>query len=154
MKQCYYRSYFHFTGFYFLSEKFRCATYHQTADKYRDNNERIIIHPTYAYTAEPSINLHIQHLHHTGQRHSRIMHTIHRTIGSNSSHNAPKCCSSGTQTNFLTFHRTVILRNSQFIDTGISTHFLTDIDTDAYQESKEHHSENTISQFLSTSIKP
>ena len=56
--------------------------------------------------------------------------------------------------NFLTFHRTVILRNSQLIDTGISPHFLTDIDTDAYQESKEHHSEDTISQFLSTSIKP
>ena len=65
MKQCYYRSYFHFTGFYFLSEKFRGTTDHQTADKYRDNNERIIIHPTYAYTAEPGINLHIQHLHHT-----------------------------------------------------------------------------------------
>ena len=89
MKQGYNRSDFHFAGFHFLAEKFRRTSYHQTADKHCNDYKCIVVHPSYTYTAKPGVNLHIQHLHHSGQRHSRIMHTIHRTIRGYSSYNTP-----------------------------------------------------------------
>ena len=81
--------YFHLPGFHFLSEKLRCTSHHQSADKDCDNDKCIIVHPPYADTAEPSVYLHVQHLHHTGQGHRRIVHAIDGTVGSNRSRNAP-----------------------------------------------------------------
>ena len=81
--------YFHLPGFHFLSEKLRCTSYHQSADKDCDNDKCIIVHPSYTDTAEPSIYLHVQHLHHPGQGHRRIVHAIDGTVGSNRSRDAP-----------------------------------------------------------------
>ena len=80
------------------------------------------------------------------------MHTIHRTIGSYGRYNTPQRGCSSSQTYFLTFHRTIILCNSQLIDARITTHFLIDINTHTDQKSEKHYPINTVSQFLPTGI--
>ena len=80
------------------------------------------------------------------------MHTIHRTIGSYGRYNTPQRGCSGSQTHFLTFHRTIVLCNSQLIDARITPHFLTDINAHTDQKSEKHYSEYTVSQLLSAGI--
>ena len=80
------------------------------------------------------------------------MHTIHRAIGSYGRYNTPQRGCSGSQTHFLTFHRTIILCNSQLIDARITTHFLIDINTHTDQKSEKHYPINTVSQFLPAGI--
>ena len=47
----------------------------KTADKYCDNDKCIMVHPP-TPTPPPGVYLHVQHLHHTGQGHRRIVHAI------------------------------------------------------------------------------
>ena len=48
-----------------LAEKLGCSSNHQSADKNSDDHKSEVIHPSYTHTAEPRIDLHIQHLHHS-----------------------------------------------------------------------------------------
>ena len=152
MKQRHNGRNFHFACLHLLSEEFRCTSYHQSTDKHGYNYKCIIVHPTYPDTTEPGINLHIQHLHHTTERHRRVVHTIHRTIGSDGGRNAPQGCCSRTKPHFLSLHRSAILRNTQFVNTRVTVHLLINIDTDTRQIGKEHYTEYTISQFLTIGI--
>ena len=61
MQQRYDRSDFHFASFHLVAHEFRSSAYHQPADKYSDDEERKVIHPAYADTTDPRINLHVQH---------------------------------------------------------------------------------------------
>ena len=142
----------HFACFHLLTEELRCTPYHQSADKHGYNYKCIVVHPTYPDTTEPSVNLHIQHLHQSAERHRRVVHTIHRTVGSDGGRNTPQGCCSRTKPYFFSLHRSAILRNTQFVNTRVTVHLLIDIDTDTRQIGKEHYTEYTISQFLTIGI--
>ena len=81
------------------------------------------------------------------------MHTIDRTVGSHRSRDTPKGCRGRPQTDFLSFHGSIVLCDTQFVDTRVTAHFLIHIDADTYQISKEHDSEYAVPQFLPASIK-
>ena len=57
---------FHLPRLHLLTEELRRTPYHQSTDEYSNDNECIVIHPSHADTAEPCVNLHIQHLYHAG----------------------------------------------------------------------------------------
>ena len=69
-----------------------------------DNEERKVIHPAYADTTEPRINLHVQHFYHPRQRQSRVVHPVDRPIGGYGGHNTPQSGGTRPQTYFFSFH--------------------------------------------------
>ena len=58
----------HFARFDLVSEEFGGTPHHQATDEDGDDKEGEVVHPAYAYAAEPTVDLHIEHLHHTAQR--------------------------------------------------------------------------------------
>ena len=101
MQQRYDRSDFHFAGFHLVPHEFRSPAYHQPADKYSDDEERKVIHPAYADTTEPCINLHVQHFYHPRKRQGRVVHPVDRPIGGYGGHNTPQ--SGGTNPKRISF---------------------------------------------------
>ena len=152
MKQCNYRSDLHFSGFDFVTHKFRCTSNHQSTDENCYNNECKIIHPTDSNTTKPCINLHIKHFNHTRKKHCGIVHAVYRTIRCNSRDHTPKACCPGTKANFLSFHRSTILSYTHCVNSWITAHFLRYIDTYPYKESSQHNTIYTISQSLTVYI--
>ena len=98
------RSDLHFACFDLVSQKFGGAAHHQTADEDGDDQEGEVVHPAYAYAAEPAVDLHVEHLHHTAQGSLRVVHRIDRTVRGDGRYHAPHGRSGGADADLLTLH--------------------------------------------------
>ena len=110
-----------------LTKKFRCTSDHQTADEYGNDQECIVVHETYTDTTEPCIDLHVQHLDHTGKRHCTVVHTVNGAIRSDSRSHRPQSGCTRTQTGFLTFHSTARLVNTHLVNFRITCHLIVNV---------------------------
>ena len=135
-----------------VSQELGGAAHHQTADEDGDDEEREVVHPTHADTAEPAVDLHVEHLHHTAQRRLRIVHRVHRAVRGDGRHHAPHGRSGRTDADLLALHRAAVLRDAHFVDIGVAAHLLRHGNQNTCREGEEHHAEDAAGQLAAADI--
>ena len=135
-----------------LAEELGGTAHHQAADEDRDNKKCEVVHPSHADTAEPAVDLHVEHLQHTAQRGLRIVHRVDRPVRGDGRRHAPHGRSRRTDANLLALHRTELLRDTHPVDLPAAARLLPYRKDDARGIGEEHHGENPRGELTAARI--